>query len=125
MIIALIYRGIFFAIQSSLDAGLGIVIGSGFLYILWILTRKRGIGFGDIKLMIPVGALLGGRGALISLFIAFVIGGAVASVLVLTKKATMKTAVPFGPYLAGAAILCLSLPSLIQVASSLLGLPIE
>ena len=90
----------------------GALIGSGFLTLLWLVTFGRGIGIGDIKLMIPLGALFGPAATTLLLLISFVIGGTVAAGLLTTRKATLKTPVPFGPFLAGIAIVFLLAPNL-------------
>ncbi len=92
----------------------GVVIGTGGLFFLWAITRGKGIGFGDVKLMIPLGIIFGVKGIITLLFIAFVVGGMVGVFLLISKKATMKTAIPFGPYLAGVAILLLIFPNIIN-----------
>lgn len=98
----------------------GAVLGSGFLFVLWLSTRGRGIGLGDVKLMVPVGALLGPAGVVVLFFIAFCVGGLLGAVLLVRGKATMKTAIPFGPFLAGAAIILLLFPQLTAHFLSLL-----
>ncbi|MEX1997891.1 MAG: prepilin peptidase [Candidatus Andersenbacteria bacterium] len=90
----------------------GIVIGAGFLFSLWLITRGQGIGLGDIKLLIPLGALFGVTATVMVLFLAFTIGGLVGIALLTRGHSTMKTAIPFGPFLAGAAILVLLVPQL-------------
>jgi len=98
----------------------GIFVGAGVLGVIWLLTRGKGIGLGDVKLLIPLGALLGPFDSLMVLFLSFVAGGAVASFLLVTHKATMKTAIPFGPFLCVAAILVLLAPDLAGQARELL-----
>lgn len=95
----------------------GVVVGSGFLLLLWLGTRGRGIGFGDVKLLIPLGLLFGLHGVLPLLLLAFVAGGAIGGVLLLLKLATPKTAIPFGPFLAGAAMVLLFYPIIIPLFS--------
>lgn len=94
----------------------GLLIGAGFLLFLWAITSGKGIGFGDIKLMIPIGLFFGGGGTTLVLAAAFVVGGIIGLYLLITKQATRKTAIPFGPYLAGAAAILLLFPSLIPYA---------
>lgn len=100
----------------------GVGIGVGFFLFLWLVTKGQGIGLGDVKLMLPLGLLFGLTGTLVLMLVAFVIGGVVGSYLLLMGRATPKTAVPFGPYLAGTAIVMLLWPglteSLIQVIFS-------
>lgn len=87
------------------DAAVGASGVAGSLFILYIVSRGQGLGLGDVKLAGCVGALCGLTDGLISLAIAFVLGGAHALALLLTRRGTRKTAVPFAPYLAaGAAV---------------------
>lgn len=98
----------------------GALIGAGGLGILWLLTRGRGIGLGDVKVMVPIGALFGPLDVIVLLFTAFVAGGGLAAYLLVSKRATMKTAIPFGPFLCGAALLFLLVPALAKVGRELL-----
>lgn len=82
----------------------GILAGSAFLLAVWLITRGQGLGFGDVKLALPLGLLVGGSGIVTILFLAFMAGGLVAVYLLLRRQATLKTAVPFGPYLIAASI---------------------
>jgi len=84
------------------DFGLAILsmVGSVvFLGSLWLITKGRGLGFGDVKFMIPLGLLLGWPGTLVMLFLAFAIGSVVGVGLLLSKRCTFGQAVPFGPFL--------------------------
>lgn len=94
----------------------GIGVGAGFLLLLWLITttifHKEGIGLGDVKLMIPLGALFGVSGSVSLLLLAFWGGGLMAAYLLFTRRASLKTAVPFGPFLVGAAIALLIWPTL-------------
>lgn len=76
---------------------LGFFIISVPLYIIAIVTN--GIGGGDIKLMAVSGLLLGFEATLVAFFIAAIVGGSVAVVLLLTKQTHMKSLIAFGPYL--------------------------
>ena len=66
---------------------------------VWLLARKRGFGFGDVKLMAVGGLFLGWRGVVAAFFCAFVAGGAVAALLLLTKRAAQGSYMAFGPFL--------------------------
>lgn len=89
---------------------IGAFLGSSLLLILWFITRGRGIGFGDVKIMVPLGLLFGPINTVLLLFTAFICGGLFGTYLLVTKKATLKTAVPFGPFLAGVAIVFILFP---------------
>jgi prepilin signal peptidase PulO-like enzyme (type II secretory pathway) len=97
--------------------------------LLWYVSKGKWMGLGDAKLMIGIGFLLGISAGITAIFIAFWIGAIVGVVLIgiapLLKKGkiTLKTAIPFGPFLAlGTAIVLiaeLDLASLVQLLSSL------
>ena len=75
-------------------------------YLVIALAVPRGMGAGDVKLAGVIGLLLGwiGWGALLAgAAAAFLLGGAVSAVLLLSRRADRRTAIPFGPWmLAGA-----------------------
>lgn len=70
-----------------------------FFFILWIGTKGRGMGFGDVKLALPLGLLLGWPNVTVWIFSSFIIGALYGIVLLSLKKAKLKQAVPFGPFL--------------------------
>lgn len=90
----------------------GVLAGTGFLFLLWLVTRRQGIGFGDVKLMLPLGALFSFPNVIVILLVAFSLGGVVGLLLLWRTRATLKTAVPFGPFLISAALLQLLWPTL-------------
>ena len=104
----------------TLSSVSGLVIGAGFVLFLYLITKGKGIGFGDVKLMIPLGLIFGGWGAVILLLLSFISGGLVSLALLSKGRATMKTAIPFGPFIAGSAILLLLFPQLQQAIRYLL-----
>jgi leader peptidase (prepilin peptidase)/N-methyltransferase len=57
------------------------------------------MGFGDVKLSFVMGFSLGFYQGLLSVYLAFLIGGVYAIFLVYLKKAGRKTMIPFGPFL--------------------------
>lgn len=88
----------------------GMVTGAGFLFLLWAITRGKGIGLGDVKLMVPVGLVAGVSGTISILFFAFSLGAIIGLSLIATGRANRKTAIPFGPFLAGATMFILLFP---------------
>lgn len=68
------------------------------LLILGLIVHE-GMGGGDIKLMAAAGLFLGWKLILLALFLGSLYGGIVSAFLMLSKKATMKSALPFGPFL--------------------------
>ncbi len=77
----------------------GIVVGGGFFYALYLISDGRWIGGGDVKLGYLIGALLGPRDALIALLVAFYAAAAFILPLMLVRKVTRKSRIPFGPFL--------------------------
>ncbi|MEK7536245.1 MAG: prepilin peptidase [Patescibacteria group bacterium] len=69
------------------------------LLFLHLITKGRGMGLGDVKLAVALGLWLGLEKGLIWLILSFIIGGIVASILLLLKKAKLKTKIAFGPFL--------------------------
>lgn len=69
------------------------------LLTLYLVTKGRGMGLGDVKLAIPLGLMLGLSKGLTWLLLSFIIGGIVAVVLLLLKRAKLKTKIAFGPFL--------------------------
>lgn len=99
----------------------GALAGAGVIYAIWLATAGQGIGFGDVKLMMPLGILFGLQGVVTLLFIAFFVGGLVGILLLATKRAGRKTAIPFGPFLAGAALFLMIFPRISDLFFGLFG----
>ncbi|WP_109429432.1 prepilin peptidase [Sulfoacidibacillus thermotolerans] len=77
----------------------------GFLLIYSIaLISKGGMGFGDAKLFFLVGLYVGFAQTVFTLLLASVLGAGVGIVLRLIGKLQKRAAIPFGPYIASAAI---------------------
>ena len=72
-----------------------------------VVIPREAMGLGDVKFMALVGAFLGWKGVLFTIFAASMIGSVVALTLILLRKREWAQRVPFGPYLAGGATLYL------------------
>lgn len=92
----------------SYDALLGALIPASFLGALWLVTRGRALGLGDVKLVVPLGLILGAWGSISLLLFAFWIGAVVSVALLVRGQSrlpfmhgnlTMKSEVPFAPFL--------------------------
>lgn len=86
-------------IASSLASLAGaVLIFSGLYLVLWLVSSGRWIGFGDVKLGLALGLLLGKwELALLALFLANFIGVLIVLPGLITKKLSRTTQVPFGP----------------------------
>ncbi len=91
-----------------LDAVIGVVLGGGSLLLVAcaykLFTRKEGMGGGDVKLLAMVGAFVGWKGVLFTIFTASVTGTVIGFILMLKTRGGLKMAIPFGPFLSIGAI---------------------
>ena len=92
------------------DAVLGAFIGGGSLGLImglyWLVRREEGMGMGDLKLLMMMGAFLGALPAMpFILIVSSLAGAAVGLPMVVIGKKGLQVAMPFGPFLAFAAIL--------------------
>jgi leader peptidase (prepilin peptidase) / N-methyltransferase len=97
------------------------VIGAGFFFFLWFISNGRWIGFGDVKLAIPLGIMVGPTMVFSMVVFSFWIGAAVSLLLIgLSKlirgqvrlqnrifRLTIKSVVPFAPFLVAGSLLVL------------------
>lgn len=72
---------------------------TGLFFLIWLGTRGKGIGFGDVKLVFLLGLFLGYPGIVIALYIAFLTGAGVGVILMITHLKTLKSKIAFGPFL--------------------------
>lgn len=83
--------------------GYGLPWAIGTLYLK--IRKREGLGLGDSTLLALVGALLGWQGVVVSLFGGSVLGSIIGIVaLTRAKKDVMTSEIPFGPFLAAAAV---------------------
>jgi len=104
LVLTIIYRIslVSFGIMQGRDllmAILGMGIAVLFIGSLWFFTKRKGMGLGDVKLMAPLGLLMGWPNSLVGLFLSFIIGGFIGILLLLAKKKKFNQVVPFGPFL--------------------------
>lgn len=89
---------------TYIESIMGILIGGGSLFMVaWLyhlLTKKEGMGGGDIKLLGMMGAIIGWKGVLFTIFAASAVGTVSGMLIMLKTRKSMKLAVPFGPFLA-------------------------
>jgi len=86
---------------------IGATLISGFFALLIFITKGKGMGWGDVKLGLLVGALLGWQVSLLALLIAFVSGSLVGIILIIAKKKRWHSPVPFGTFLTVSAFICM------------------
>lgn len=85
--------------QALLNMVLGVGVISGLYFALYEYSSGKWVGFGDVKLGIFIGVILGWQGALFALFLANFIGLLYVLPLLLLKKVHTSSKIPFGPFL--------------------------
>lgn len=87
---------------------IGILVGGGSLYLVAIVyeavTKREGMGGGDVKLLAMIGAWLGWKAVLFTLFFSSLTGSLIGGAIMMVRKEDSKLAVPFGPFLALSAL---------------------
>jgi leader peptidase (prepilin peptidase)/N-methyltransferase len=73
------------------------------VYIVFkIITGKEGMGHGDFKLLAMLGAWMGWKLLFVIILTSSLVGATVGISMILLKKTSRGTQIPFGPYLAAA-----------------------
>jgi leader peptidase (prepilin peptidase)/N-methyltransferase len=111
------YPGIMIGFLSSFWIGhitykeslAGLVLGgSTLLLVAWgyyLVTKKEGMGGGDVKLLAMIGAFLGWKAVVFTIFVGSAVGTVVGVTAMLRSQQGRKMAVPFGPFLSLGALL--------------------
>jgi leader peptidase (prepilin peptidase) / N-methyltransferase len=108
------------------EALIGAIAGGGVIWLIgaghYLLTKKHGMGFGDVKLFAMVGAFFGWKGVLAALLVASFVGSIAGISLVVFRKRHFRTEIPFGPFIAlGSIIYMLAGPQLLEFYQRLFG----
>ena len=69
------------------------------------MLPREAMGLGDVKFMAAIGAFLGWPGVLFSLALSAVIGSLVGIALIVVNKRSWSSRMPYGPYIAIAAVI--------------------
>lgn len=70
-----------------------------FFFILVSVSKEKWMGIGDAYLAILLGFITGWPQILLAMFLAFFIGSIYGIILIISKKKTMKSQIPFAPFL--------------------------
>lgn len=93
---------------TLLEAVLGALLGAGLLLLVsevyFRLRKVEGLGFGDVKMMGTVGAFVGWKGVLLTLFLGSLSGTLVGLLVMAASKGDLRTKLPFGTFLGMGAI---------------------
>jgi len=86
--------------QSLFTIIAGALMSWLFFWLQYYLTKKRGLGEGDLRLGILMGIMFGWPNVLVAIFISYIIGGFVSLVLIIVGKKKLFSEIPLGPFLA-------------------------
>ena len=91
-----------YAPQGVVNMLLGGAVGFASMLLIFVISRG-GMGGGDVKLSAAVGLWLGVEGTLLFLLLAFIMGGVISLLLLVSGVKSEGDAIPFGPFLCLAA----------------------
>jgi leader peptidase (prepilin peptidase) / N-methyltransferase len=91
-----------------LEALIGVLIGGGVLFgialVYELISKREGMGGGDIKLLAMIGGFFGWKSIIFILLFSSFSGAIIGIAAMIINKQDMKYAVPFGPFLSAAAV---------------------
>jgi prepilin signal peptidase PulO-like enzyme (type II secretory pathway) len=83
------------------------LVGAGFFFLQFIISRGKWIGGGDIRLGALLGFFFGWPQIAMTIFLAYIIGAIVSLILVVFGKKKMTSQIPLGPFLVIGALITL------------------
>lgn len=89
-----------------LEAAIGAGVAIGFLGLTGLLVRG-GIALGDLYLIGPIGLMLGWPTIFAAVFLGALLSAAVGIALLVTRRAGMRSYIPFGPFLVAGLVVAL------------------
>ena len=110
IVIAFLYNIYQFTIdnqQLTINNFLSAFGAAAFFLTLVLISHEKWLGWGDVKLAFLMGLFLGWPKILVALFLAFFIGAIVGVALIILAKKTLKSEIPFGPFLVSGTFLAL------------------
>lgn len=97
-----------FSLASSLVSGIAAGIAGALpFFCLWYFSKGRYMGFGDVKLMLLLGAVVGLKLIGVTFLLAIFSGGLASAALLVWTKKTLTSRVPFGTFLSAALLVTL------------------
>ena len=96
-------------VVSFADALLGAAAGSGLLWIVseayFRMRGREGMGFGDVKMMLLVGAFLGAKRTMLTILVGALLGSVLGLLFIMARRKESNYELPFGTFLGAAAVL--------------------
>ena len=83
----------------------GVAVIAGLYGVLYMVSSGRWVGFGDVKLNVFIGLILGWQGAIVAVFVANLLGTALVLPGLLSGRLSRTSRIPFGPFLIAGCII--------------------
>jgi leader peptidase (prepilin peptidase) / N-methyltransferase len=93
--------------ESALWALISGVGAALFFVLLILITKGRGMGWGDVKYVVFLGLVLNFPKIILGIFLAFLLGSVVSVALMVLGKKKIGQTIPFGPFLSAGALIAL------------------
>ncbi len=97
------------AVDGVIASGIGLLTGAGSLWLVAIFGKmafkKDAMGLGDVKLLGAIGAFMGWQGVLFTVMVSSLAGTVVGLFFIVTGRHEWQSRIPYGPYLALAAVI--------------------
>ena len=97
----------FFDAGAVWAAILSAILAASIFLVIFLVSRGKWIGFGDVKFAVLMGLACGFPGILIAMFFANFFGAILGLVLVASGKKKMSSQVPFGPFLVAGTVIAI------------------
>lgn len=103
-VLTLLYRAVlwYYGAHQLFDLQMAVVLGIAFYTFFWLLyklTKGRGMADGDMYVALYMGLLLGWPRGMVAMILSFVIGASVGVILITTKIRSRKDTLPFVPFM--------------------------
>jgi leader peptidase (prepilin peptidase)/N-methyltransferase len=86
------------------NALIGTLVGGGVLWLIgeayYRFSGQEGMGGGDVKMLAMVGAFLGWKLVIVTLFLSSILGSLIGMAVIATRRGGMKYALPYGTFIA-------------------------
>lgn len=93
--------------QPAILALISALAVSLFFTLLIVITKGKGMGWGDVKFVLFLGLALGFPGIAVGIFFAFTLGAIFSLGLIALGKKHFGQTIPFGPFLSLGALICI------------------
>ncbi|CAN5440887.1 A24 family peptidase [soil metagenome] len=98
-----------FVPPGLLDAFIGALVGGAVLWLIgeayYRYSGQEGMGGGDVKMLAMIGAFLGWQQVALTLVLSSVAGSVIGVLLIATRRGGLKNELPYGTFLALAALI--------------------